>query len=337
MLQSIVLILDESAPSFCYYENKQAASSAIISEENLNKAITFCLKNNLQLTAIYGNKVLPQSFYKSLDLISHVKIVPFGYRHINDNSIVVSTKNDLAEIKKKKIKLNNLIFRVDKDDLLNLSKFVDTLLGAFNRLNIVFSDLKSFLLYDYETLKQQLAIIEPVLIKALSKSTFEINFVTDRWLLSEMNNCCAGIKHLTIAPNGKFYICPAFYYQNQEDFVGDIDSGYNIKNHKLFNIDHAPICRICDSFHCKRCVFLNKLTTLEVNTPSSQQCIVSHIERNYSKRILEKLQAVNKFNNLDIISEIDYLDPFELIIREKNNFIINAQKWNKIQILQKKS
>ena len=335
MLQSLILILDESAPSFCYYENKTALSSKIITEEILSKTITFCLKNNLQPTLLYGSRSLPRSFYKHLDTIPHIKIVPFGYRHIDENSIVISTKNDLVDIEKKRSKLNNLIFKIDNDDLSNLSIYFAKLLGHFTRLNIVFSNLELFNSKDYEILKGQLAIIKPILIKELSKSTFEINFVTDRWLLSEMNNCGAGIKHITVAPNGKLYICPAFYYENQQNFIGDVDAGYNIKNEQLLDFQHAPICRNCDSFHCKRCIFLNQKTTLEVNTPSSQQCIVSHIERNFSKKILDELQTLNKFGNLSPISEIDYLDPFELIINKKNNYIINAQKWNKTQMLQK--
>ena len=171
----------------------------------------------------------------------------------------------------------------------------------------------------------------------MGKSTFEINFVTDRWLLTGMNNCEAGIKHITVAPNGKFYICPAFYYENQEDYFGDIASDFEIKNAQLLEFDHAPICRICDSFHCKRCVFLNKKTTLEINTPSSQQCIVSHIERNFSKHILDSLQTLNKFSTLNKIEAIDYLDPLELIINDRNKQIINTEKWNKMQILQKNS
>ena len=337
MLQSLIFILDESAPSFCYYENKSALSSKIITEDTLKKAITFCLKNNLQPTILYGNRSLPRSFYKLLDTISHIKIVPFEYRRIDENSIIVSTKNDLVDIERNKSKLNNLIFKMNKEDLSNLSNYFNKLLGHFTRLNIVFSNLELFNSRDYEILKEQLAIIEPILIIALSKSTFEINFITDRWLLSEMNNCGAGIKHITVAPNGKLYICPAFYFEDEQNFIGEVESGYNIKNEQILDFEHAPICRNCDSFHCKRCVFLNQKTTLELNTPSSQQCIVSHIERNFSKQILDKLQTLNKFSNLIPISEIDYLDPFELIINNKNNYTINAQKWNKTKMLQKNS
>lgn len=335
MLQNLILILDESAPSFCYYEAKPSLSSKIMPEDVLKEAIIFCLKNNLQLTVLYGNRSLPKSYYDQLNLFPHTKIVPFGNRRTVENSIIVSSKNDLNDIQKSKRKLNNLIFKLNKEDLINLSDYINKLLGYFNRLNIVFTDLELYDSESYTILKNQLTVIESIILKELSISTFEVNFVTDRWLLSEMNNCDAGNKHITVAPNGKFYICPAFYFNSETDSIGNLDSGYQIINNQLLQLDHAPICRICDAYHCKRCVFLNKLITLEVNTPSSQQCVVSHIERNFSKQILDELHTLNKFGNLNPISEIDYLDPFELIINNKNNDLINAQKWNKTQVLQK--
>lgn len=336
MLESLILILDDDAPSFCYHENGVAKLDGTINEELANETVIFCLKNNLQLTVIYSNNSYPKSIYKSLDLIPHTKIVPFGYRYTNESSIVISDRNHLDDIAKSKVILNNLIFKISKKELPDLGLCIERLLGRFQRLNVIFTDLETFGPKDYHILEEQLNKLEPILVNGLNKSTFEINFVTDRWLLSGMNNCGAGIKHLTIAPNGNLYICPSFYYEDPTDSIGDISTGFKIRNEQLFDLDHAPICRNCDSFQCKRCVFLNKLTTLEINTPSAQQCIVSHLERNYSKQILEKLNSLNKFLNLTAIEEIDYLDPIELIINNRNNNIINTQKWNKTQMLQKK-
>lgn len=127
-----------------------------------------------------------------------------------------------------------------------------------------------------------------------------------------MNNCNAGICNITLAPNGCFYICPAFYFNNPNDNIGDLQSGVIIKNKQLYQLEYAPICRICDAYQCKRCVWLNRKMTLEVNTPSHEQCIVSHIERNISKSLLD---AINQNNILidNKIEEIDYIDPFDKI------------------------
>ena len=128
-----------------------------------------------------------------------------------------------------------------------------------------------------------------------------------------MRNCEAGVKTITLAPDGNFYICPAFYY-NGEMPCGNPNDGLDIKNPQLYKLEYAPICRRCDAFHCRRCVWLNKLTTLEVNTPSHEQCVVSHIERNAVKSLLAAIRKHGEFMpQLPEIAEIDYFDPFDKI------------------------
>ena len=126
-------------------------------------------------------------------------------------------------------------------------------------------------------------------------SNIELNFLTDRLYLFNMNNCDAGIKHLTIAPDGRFYLCPGYYHDKNNNALGDLNNGYLIKNQKLLQLKNAPLCSNCDAWHCKRCIYLNQKLTLEVNTPSSRQCIVSHIERNSSRVISDKLRKLSSF------------------------------------------
>ena len=51
--------------------------------------------------------------------------------------------------------------------------------------------------------------------------------------------------------------------------------------------------------------------TLEVNTPSHEQCVVSHLERNMSRDLLEKIRNSNENLSGIEIPAIDYLDPFD--------------------------
>ena len=89
--------------------------------------------------------------------------------------------------------------------------------------------------------------------------------------------------------------------------IGDLVNGLDIKNKQLHRLDHAPICKHCDAWQCKRCIWLNHKTTLEVNTPSHEQCVISHLERNASRELLRRINLPNK----EDIKEIDYLDPFD--------------------------
>ena len=151
-------------------------------------------------------------------------------------------------------------------------------------------------------------------------STIQLNLLTDRMMLNKMNNCGAGDTSITLAPNGKFYVCPAFYVVKEEDEIGnlntpigDLENGLDIKNTQLYKLDHAPLCRHCDAYQCKRCVWLNRKTTFEVNTPSHEQCVMAHLERNASRELLNSIRQHGTFlPDQEEIQEITYLDPFDV-------------------------
>ena len=77
-------------------------------------------------------------------------------------------------------------------------------------------------------------------------------------------------------------------------------------------MSYAPICRNCDAYQCKRCVWLNRKTTYELNTPSHEQCVVSHLERNESRELLANIRKNGIFLPDKEIKEISYLDPFDV-------------------------
>ena len=149
----------------------------------------------------------------------------------------------------------------------------------------------------------------------------QLNLLTDRMMLEKMNNCNAGWENITLAPDGKFYVCPAFYLaSDEEDYglgkskfsIGNLNDGLDIKNPQLYKLSHAPLCRNCDAYQCKRCVWLNRKTTFEVNTPSHEQCVVAHLERNASRELLYNIRKYGEFLPHIKMNEIKYLDPFEM-------------------------
>ena len=89
--------------------------------------------------------------------------------------------------------------------------------------------------------------------------------------------------------------------------------GLDIKNPQLYRLEYAPICRHCDAYQCKRCIWLNRKTTFEVNTPSHEQCVVSHLERNASRELMMSVrERVEFLSDKEEIKDISYLDPFDL-------------------------
>jgi CXXX repeat peptide maturase len=183
-------------------------------------------------------------------------------------------------------------------------------------VNLVLTDIDTFTGNDFTRYEEVLREISDSIVARFQRETIlpEVNTLTDRITLDQMNNCNAGIDSITLASDGNFYVCPGFYYDEKP--VGDIDSGLCIKNSQLLMIDNAPVCSQCDAYQCKRCVWLNKKTTLEINTPSHEQCVVSHIERKVSRELLIRLKKYG-FMTDSKIKRIGYLDPFEKYFENK--------------------
>ena len=206
-----------------------------------------------------------------------------------------------------------VVWRTDKQSLFNSEADIIKALEDVPRLNIVLTDIETFTEEDFTAYKEVLEKlskkIEQMYVDGKSP---QLNLLTDRMMLSQMNNCGAGDTNITLAPNGKFYVCPAFYCEDESDSIGDLEHGLDIKNKQLYKLEYAPICRHCDAWQCKRCVWLNRKTTLEVNTPSHEQCVVAHLERNASRELMNNIRKHGSFlPEQEEIKEIDYLDPFD--------------------------
>ena len=98
---------------------------------------------------------------------------------------------------------------------------------------------------------------------------------------------------------------------SSERSVGDLENGIAIPNPQLLKLDHAPLCRICDAYHCNRCIWLNQKLTWDNNTPSHQQCVLAHLERNASRDLQLKLKEEGFLVDNEI-KQITYLDPFDV-------------------------
>lgn len=313
MLKYLVVLLDDTSPSYCYYENEKAECS-LITLEDLKAGILFAMKENLLIQFIYPAYELPQEYKEVIYTIDHTNIVSSSCEDtvLLTNADVVVFEDwsgmDIYDFKEDGVYL----IRTTKNDFFEHYLFLQRPLAMADRVNVVITDIETFDEDDFDKYKKVLAIlsgkVEALYLKGKSP---QLNLLTDRMMLEKMNNCNAGCESVILAPNGKFYICPAFYLDGSVN-VGDLKTGLDIKNPQLYRLDHAPICRNCDAYQCKRCVWLNRKTTFEVNTPSHEQCVVAHLERNTGRELLYNVREYGEFlPNIDI-KEIKYLDPFDV-------------------------
>ena len=317
MLKYLIIPLASDAVSFCHYP-VSTMTCEWISELTLRKAIVWAMKENVSIQFVYPSCIIPKNLAGVVETIGHSKIVPFNYSDVEllkEADIVVFDK--ITELAKYHfISGQSYAVKTSFEELIKSEKVIISTLPQVDRLNIVIEDIESIDLENLAEYQKFLESLIPIIIKEYKNGHYlQLNLLTDRLMINEMNNCNAGNESITLALDGKFYICPAFYLDGEVS-IGDLETGINLKNPQLFKLSHAPICRICDAFQCKRCIWLNKKMTNEVNTPSRQQCIVAHTERNASKKLLEEFRKLDPSYLPEAkIPEIDYLDPFDKLIR----------------------
>ena len=331
MLQYLVILLDDTSAAYCHADNPLKERN-LMPIETLKKGILFGMKQNLMIQYVfpdYGTRdyELPKEYAEVIESIDNVKIYPTGCKPItgieDGNKTDVKVANEVHE----KVEAKNLVLRLPFGEMLKQKDEIAKLFASGVRINLCITDVEQFTDGQIEAYKQLLEEWNGVLLGLYKQGLSpQFNLLTDRMMLKEMHNCEAGVSNITLATNGKFYLCPAFYYdermqvfnqlnhhQPSSDLsVGDLEKGLNIPNPQLLRLDHAPLCRNCDAYQCRRCLWLNRKLTWDINTPSHQQCVMAHIERNASRALLNDIRKVGEFMPEIDIKEINYLDPFEV-------------------------
>lgn len=309
MVQYLIILLDDTAVSFCHYGNNRK-ERRLMPLETLKAGILYGMKENLNIQFVYPDYDLPEEYAAVIESIDHSKIKPASKADGADVTVIDGI------VEEKGVTISNggtYVLRLTKQEMFAGHDAIVNLLENATRLNVVLTDVETFTDDDFAKYKDVLADLSKDVERmyAGGKSP-QLNILTDRMMLDKMNNCGAGETNITLAPDGKFYVCPAFYLYDDGYAVGSLDGGLDIKNAQQYRLDHAPLCRKCDAYQCRRCVWLNRKTTLEVNTPSHEQCVVAHLERNASRSLLAAIRQHGTFMPGTEIKKIEYLDPFEV-------------------------
>ncbi len=320
MIQYLVILLDDTSVSFCHYQNDKKERN-LMPFETLKAGIVYAMKENLNIQFVYPNYSLPKDYLELIDCIDHTDIKPASLGDEAD-VVVMDGINQVLDVNDNNFKQGvSCVLRLSKYELFKKIANVCALLNKVERLNVVITDVETFKDADFERYSEELRMLsEEVEKQYVAGKVVQLNLLTDRMMLDKMNNCGAGDTSVALAPDGKFYVCPAFYITNEDDgmgalhtSIGDVKHGLDIKNPQLYKLDHAPLCRRCDAYQCKRCVWLNRKMTYEVNTPSHEQCVMAHLERNASRDLLNSIRKLGQFlPELEEIKEITYLDPFDV-------------------------
>ena len=326
MLQYLVILLDDTSVAYCHAGNPLKKRN-LMPIETLKKGILFGMKQNLMIQYVFPNYALPEEYASVIESIDNVKIYPVGCKPITGIESENEADVEVADTVPEKVETKNLVLRLTFCEMLKQKDEIAKLFANGRRVNLCITDVEQFTDEQIETYRQVLDEWNKALLDLYKQGQSpQFNLLTDRMMLEKMHNCEAGVGNITLAPNGKFYLCPAFYYDERmqvfnqmnhhqpssDTSVGDLENGLSIPNSQLLKLDHAPLCRNCDAYHCRRCVWLNRKMTWDINTPSRQQCVMAHLERNASRSLLNDIRNIGEFMPQIDIKEINYLDPFEI-------------------------
>ncbi len=314
MLQYLVILLDDTSVAYCHTDNP-IVEERIMPLSTLRKAIFWGMCENLMIHFVYPNYSLPKEYQDVIDTVDNVKI-----------GKDIEVYNEIP----KKINSSSIVLRLSINEFISSIAELEVVLQQAKRINICYTDIEHFDDNRIDDYSKALSSLNNIIIRLYEQNIQpQINILSDRIIHNEkMHNCDAGISNVTVAPNGKFYLCPSFYYDeimhidNELNYqnpsfdrsVGSLESGLDMPNRHLLMLNSAPLCRECDAYHCNRCIWLNQKLTLDCNTPGHQQCVLSHIERNASRDLVTKLKSLGY--NIDCcIDDLPYLDPFEQFIK----------------------
>lgn len=224
------------------------------------------------ITVVYPQREVSSDLINILDKFLHRKIIhyPDYFELINEDGNIDSRGISLT-------------FSDFYTQVADLNKYL-----TVNRLNIYLYDYADFdrnkYSYSLQILKNQ------VLYHWRKGHKIRVNLITDPLGLRKINECTYGTDSLFIAPNGSFYLCPAFYYEDDiKNAIGTIEKGWSIKHEHLFHREYSPVCRNCSRKACLRCVFENAKSTLEYNIPSYEQCQRSEVENDICLQFFKEL------------------------------------------------
>ena len=315
----LYFLLSDDYITFCQHENTATSLESMHSFDILD-GLKYARHNFFDPIFVHSRNKFEFEDIKEYDAYRIHHIVPAKFYKEASNLrdyILVFEKNDLDL---PVIGLTECQFNINSHDIANLYNYIKVLFCITKKISINVTNLDKY--FDENEYRKQLTEIMNHLFKINEQKGgdyYKINLFDD--IINEVNNrypehrnCKAGDRSFAYAPNGKFYICPAYYSVQSDRDIGNIKKGIiKLKNQHLFKAEYQPICKKCDAFQCLNCVHLNENATMEVNVSPSYQCRKSHIEREIVVIYMAMQHKTLK------ISQVEYCDPMESFMVENHS------------------
>lgn len=274
------IITEDNITSHCNYSVTKKQDSNKMSKEMFGKIIKFCETNNF-IPVLLGD----------IDFAEDAKSDSFLW--INDKKVDSDNLIIIHDNKVIKPGTETCILIINKENIQYMLQFIDEISKDFKyvRINIMLRDFEKWNDIDINLYEKELdKLMNFVITNRKESKIIDINVLSDD---KYSRDCGAGNDLLAIAPNGKFYICPGFYFDYVNMDVGDIDNGINKGKIKLFSQKREQLESNCNYSTCNQCVYLNKKETNELFICSKNQEVKTQFELHKTKCLENELLKLN--------------------------------------------
>ncbi len=243
----------------------------------LEKGIRFCNDNNL-VPMFLGkcNHNLHEDKNQFFELLSSTETHPQNnFISIYDNNIAFASEGS-----------NIAILLINKKHVKNIFSFCTELSKYKVRTNLFIQDLPDWDENDIAEYDTQIVLLRELLENCINENRhYHINLLSDLIYLQKPRDCGAGTTSVTLAPNGKFYICPAFYFESEDNYIGDLVTGITSIDKKFLLRNLSPVCSYCNISNCSRCLYINKKLTNELHIPPQVLCKTNLIHQREAEKL----------------------------------------------------
>jgi len=238
-----------------------------------------------------------------------IHIARAGAPNLREGDMIVY-ENEVGE----PLAADTAVLVLDREQVSRCAALVMKLWEKTRRVNLIWREVGRFSEMDLAEYEKQLQVLTSALLASEDGYTRrELNVLTDRLYLDRPRDCRAG-NSLALAPNGRLYLCPAFYFRDPELSIGTLEEGADPGRLEASDRRKCSMCQDCGAFQCRRCLYDNLMHTGQVNVPSESQCVASHLELRTAAALRRELDARGKLPpGCPPFDEPSVLDPLRLL------------------------
>lgn len=317
----LYFIMDDNCIEHCNYTS--STKENVMSDEIIKNGFKFAEENFFTPVILNSKNAKNIKNLNEYSIFERYEIYSNETEAANNNQakFKVVTPGTIDRV----VDCSTCILNINSDEIGHIYECVEALFKNCNRinLNLKYNERNDIDLKLYE---EQLLKVKELILNEFNKNhkLKQFSRITDDFYNKKMDNCGSGEKTYALAPNGKIYPCPRFYFEDKNSYIGDLECGIQKPEEKIFELEKAPICKQCDAYHCDRCVYLNKKFTKEYNTPSHKQCMISMTEKKVSYDLAQDLMKLE--DGLEININDNFTDPIEKVFNPKefNSYALNV-------------